>query len=334
MPNYAAQIPPADRWAIAAYIRALQLQPARRARGRPRRRARAAARAPSVAVPTTPTAHARDERDRPTCLDEPTLRRSAGIERPAAALAAGVVLLGHRRVGLVPRQRAVLPLLPARLPVLARPRGRLARRSLMLHHLTGGALGPRDPRRLRGRGAHAPAAGDRCCCRCCSALRRSIPGPDPRRRRDELLRKKAAYLNAAVLRRPRRRLLRGLERARVPAQRVVAAAGRHAATPHVRRACAALSAAGSCCSTLDHDLRRHRLGDVARAALVLDHLRRDLHRRPGRSAPSPSRSSCWRGSPNATAVRRRARARRRPRPRQAAVRLHDALGATSTSRSS
>ena len=31
MQDYAAQVPVADRWAIAAYIRALQLSPARRA---------------------------------------------------------------------------------------------------------------------------------------------------------------------------------------------------------------------------------------------------------------------------------------------------------------
>ena len=40
MPDYAAQIPPADRWAIAAYVRALQLSQNAPAADVPRRQAR------------------------------------------------------------------------------------------------------------------------------------------------------------------------------------------------------------------------------------------------------------------------------------------------------
>ena len=55
MPDYAAQIKAEDRWAIVAYIRALQLSAARDARRRAAGRARTGARADDAADRRPPT---------------------------------------------------------------------------------------------------------------------------------------------------------------------------------------------------------------------------------------------------------------------------------------
>ena len=76
----------------------------------------------------------------------------------------------------------------------------------------------------------------------------------------------------------------------------------------------------------DHHLRRGRLGHVARPALVLDHLRRAVHRGLRRSRRSRSRSCCSSRLAGEEPFKSGAPAGHRPRPRQAAARLHDAVG--------
>ena len=98
---------------------------------------------------------------------------------------------------------------------------------------------------------------------------------------DPLLQQQAALSQRAVLHRARRDLLRRL----ADRDRAISCAGRASRTttgdprpgappavPRPRRAAALRP---------DHDVRGGRLGDVARAALVLDHLRHPDHRRPG-----------------------------------------------------
>ena len=97
--------------------------------------------------------------------------------------------------------------------------------------------------------------------------------------------------------------------------------------PRPRRAAARGSrAVGLVLLSLTTTLRRDRLGDVARPPLVLHHLRRPLHRRAGRSAPSPSPSSSSPGSPGRSPSPRALQPVHGPRPRQAPPRLHHALG--------
>ena len=146
MPDYAAQVPVADRWAIVAYIRALQLSqnatladvPAGPAR-RLERGAGARAGAPGWT-----------RRARPA----PSPRRWTALQRGAALVAGG----GRPRAARSARfldAGPVLPLLPVRLPLLVGHRARLPVASLMIHHLTGGCWGAGHPAAARGGHAHA-----------------------------------------------------------------------------------------------------------------------------------------------------------------------------------
>ena len=106
-----------------------------------------------------------------------------------------------------------------------------------------------------------------------------------------------------------------------------------APTPPAPARLRGLSGGGLVAPGPDDHLRRRRLGDVARPALVLDDLRRHLHGGPGARALAFAIVA-------AVAPRRRGAASAGPpagdraRPRQAAARLHDALGLRRTSRSS
>ena len=133
MPSYAAQVPPEDRWAIAAYIRALQLSqhaPARRpARRRPRAVEQAAQRRRE---PPPATGAGRATRHDDSATAARATLRAAGRARPAPAPRPD--RRRRRRsslcgVGFVVDRDAVLPRLPGRLAVLARRRARLPRRS-------------------------------------------------------------------------------------------------------------------------------------------------------------------------------------------------------------
>ena len=84
----------------------------------------------------------------------------------------------------------------------------------------------------------------------------------------------------AVLPRARRPLLRDLDPLRQLHAALVARAGRHRRRRRPSARCSS-SAAAPCALRADHDLRLGRLGDVARAALVLDDLRHADHRRAG-----------------------------------------------------
>ena len=162
--------------------------------------------------------------------------------------------------------------------------------SLMLSHLTGGLWGARHPAPARGGRAHAARAGALLflplALRARPALRLGRPevvAADALLQREGALPERAASswrapsstswsgsLLAHLLSRWSRRAGRG--------RRPEASRG-EAARPRGARA----RAAGP-----DHHLRRRRLGDVARPALVLDHLRRAVHggRRRSRRWPS------------------------------------------------
>ena len=105
------------------------------------------------------------------------------------------------------------------------------------------------------------------------------PWARPEALHDANIQSKAAYLNIPVLHRPRRILLRHLVLVRVSAEQVVGRAGSHrrrtADRQDARRQ--RVRAGGL---HVHHDLRLHRLDHVAGAALVLDHLRRDVPDRP------------------------------------------------------
>ena len=76
----------------------------------------------------------------------------------------------------------------------------------------------------------------------------------------------------------------------------------------------------------DDDVRVVRLADVARAALVLDDLRRADHRRPGAVGARVPDHRARRGSAAAPPLDRDRRRRALPRPRQPDARLRDAVG--------
>ena len=167
MLDYAAQIPPADRWAIAAYVRALQLSQSATLADVPADEPR------PLESPTRPEAAplpvGADDWTQAIEIAKTSARRRGtlmdALERPAPAGApAGFAARARRRRRRARRLRgrrvrrpdAVLPLVPARLRLLDRPRGRLARRP----HAPvpdGRRVGHRDPARARGGDAHAAA---------------------------------------------------------------------------------------------------------------------------------------------------------------------------------
>ena len=274
----------ADRWAIVAYIRALQLSQNAPARGRARRpSARGSQRAP------------RHERRR-SAADRP----DHAAAPPAAAARIGVGVGGARRAARWPASRrpgAVLPLVPRRLPLLGRRRARLPRRSL------------HDPPPDRRRAGASRSAG-------CSRRRaRTLPVMARALRADRARRRLALRLGA----RPRSwRTTRCCSRRRLPERAVLPRArasstssvwallacaperaGRASRTasadPRRARRLQLLSARRpACCSALTITFAVDRLGHVARAALVLDHLRRALHRRAGALGARVRDRRCWR----------------------------------------
>ncbi len=314
MPDYAAQVAPADRWAIAAYIRTLQYSAVRAGRGRP---GRAAAAARGERRACRPRRRTTDERAG-TAVRR---RRSAGSSaRPSVA--AGVFLLATALGLVLDREQFLRSWLLAFLFWLGIAVGSLG--LALLNQLTGGLWGV-VPRRLHEAAARTIPLLAIALLPLLLGAATLYPWAGPEAAADEMLRKKAAYLNLPFFAARSRPLLRGLGRARVPAERAGRGSRTPRPTPCARGACAASSAVGLVLLSLHHHLRRHRLGHVARAPLVLDHLRRAVHRGlDAQRALLHDRPA--RGTREATAVRPRARARRRPRPRQAPARLHHALG--------
>ena len=155
MPTYAPQVPARDRWAIVAYIRALQLSqhatladvPAdeRAKLGSARHERPARCRRPS---PCQPDHVLRSQSER--ALLGARRARPGGAAAPAASST---------------REQFFRSYLVAYLFLVGIALGSLG--LVMLNHITGGALGRRDPPRLRVGDAHAAAAGralpaDRC----------------------------------------------------------------------------------------------------------------------------------------------------------------------------
>ena len=184
----------------------------------------------------------------------------------------------------------------------------------MLHHLAGGALG----RRRSGACSRRRRARCRCwrCCSCRSrsALHAALPVGAARSvvAHDPVLQHKALVPERAVL--PRRApsfYFAVWIAARAAARPLVAASRTRRGDPTPARALQLLGRGGLAALRPDHHLRVDRLGDVARAALVLDDLRRAVHGRPGaRGARLRDRRS-----PRCSPTRRRSSRRRHGRAR-------------------
>ena len=213
MPDYAAQMPPRDRWAIVAYVRALQYQP----RGY----------AEPMCRPTSATEliRGRQRNERPRCgLFAPggsERRRSAAGGSAFSSSAGGAAdRAGDRRLlqsGTVPA------LLPLGVHVLHR-RARWDRMALdMLQFLTGGAWGIVIRRICEAATRTLPLLAVlflpivvRHSALCTNGRTRIVANAD------EVMRHKHVYLNVPVLPDSRGALLRGLDLVRVPAQQMVA----------------------------------------------------------------------------------------------------------------
>ena len=167
------------------------------------------------------------------------------------------------------------------LPARARRRRSAPWRSAMIHQLSGGAWGV-VIRRLLGAASRTLPVLTLLFLPIVLGMHHlyewthaDVVAPDP------ILQRQAALPERAVLPRARGALLRGLERARVLPEQVVARAGPRPATRASPRRMQVLSGGGLLALRPDDDVRVVRLGDVARAALVLDDLRHALHGRPG-----------------------------------------------------
>ena len=320
--DYAAQVPPTDRWAIVGLRPRAAAQPARAARRRAASAERARARA-QRAVSRRALRSAIHERVRERRAERASQRAAPGRRRSRALLALAARLLRPARSSSARTCRATCSgsALGARLP----------RRSLMLHHLTGGAVGLVIRRLLEAARAHAAAA--RRCCSCPSLLRarRALRvGATRRRSRDDAL----LAAQGAVPERCRSSSARAVFYFAVWIALGVPA-----------------SAAGRAQQDRGDDRRRARggCGPSRRAALVLLCLTITLRRRSTgrcRSSRTGSRRSTACCSWSAQALvgagvhDRRARALlgaseplsrasaagALPRPRQAAARLRDAVG--------
>ena len=277
MADYAAQVPPADRWAIAAYVRTLQYSQY----------------APAADVP--PDKRAELERSlaaAPAPEETPLMspRDAAGPRRARSPRAAGPArggrLPARLRGRLRARPRPVPPLLALRLPVLGRHRGGLAR-PRDAEPADGRPVGRGAPPLPRGGGAHDPVHA------------RRLPAGPPRHRLDLPVGGtgggggRGAPEEGGVPQRAVLRLSRALTSRSGPCSRtcspLVAPAGRRG-RQSARRAPARPVGHRPRDPLGDDHLRRDRLGHDARAPLVLDNLRRALHRRLDASARSRSRS--------------------------------------------
>ena len=303
MPDYAAQIGPEDRWAIVAYIRALQLsqaaaaptcrrdarraRPPRRGRRHPRRSPRALRRLPPAPIlGGSPEARLRGASTNPSESEAMIERRRrrrelrqavAAVRRPA--LVAGAIGLAGCAAGFFLAPDRFFPVVALRLHVLPRAGARLpGRADAPPHH--GRRLGDSDPPAARGGDADAAARR--------APLPAPPPGtPDPLRvgaaRRGGARRHPAAQggvLERPVLPRRARRLLRRVDGLRLLPEPLVARAGRGAQARPDAPAPAALLRRPRRLRPHDHVLL-DRLGDVSRAPLVLDDVRRPLHRGTG-----------------------------------------------------
>ena len=171
------------------------------------------------------------------------------------------------------RPGAVLPLLPGRLPLLDRHRARLARPA---HAATTSPAAPGAwPSAACSSRRRAPCRSCRCSsCRMLFGLADLYEWAQPEHvAHDPLLQHKALYLNVPFF------LARAVFYfavwivARALSRRAGRASRTRPATRRWRSACELLGRGGLLLYAPDHDVRVDRLGDVARAALVLDHLR-------------------------------------------------------------
>ena len=135
MQDYAAQVPVADRWAIAAYIRALQFsqtRDARRRAGRPPRRARPSGRAAGAAPEAT------------LIVERPPTRRPSPTSRPLRTRALhgrGVAGLVVCAIGFVVDRDHFFRVVADRASCCSSASSLGSMALMMIQHLSGGAWG-------------------------------------------------------------------------------------------------------------------------------------------------------------------------------------------------
>ena len=206
MPDYAAQVPVADRWAIVAYIRALQLSQNAHAGRRARAHAASWLRRGSAAAPAAPRAPAAEASPVSTRRASPSRRRWTACS--GTALLAGVAGLARRAwwAASSTRRSSSAPTCSASSSGPGSRSGCLS--ILMIHHLTGGIWGLAIRRLLEAGTRTLPLPGAAVPARCSSACRGSTCGRSPRRSRTIRSSSKQPYLNVPFFVGARRLLLR------------------------------------------------------------------------------------------------------------------------------
>ena len=174
MPDYRAQISPRDRWAIAAYVRALQLSQHASAADTPGRGA-----AEALAAPAAARRGREHKQWMTTRLSRPSTRPgSRSLQRRGMIVGVAGAVIGGLGVVLHPDQFMPSWLIGF-LFVFGLSLGCLA--LLMLQHMTGGQWGLVS-RRIFEAGSAAAAAVRRCCSSRSRRSRRSCfsgRGPKP-----------------------------------------------------------------------------------------------------------------------------------------------------------
>ncbi len=288
MSDYAAQVPPAgplgDR-GLRPHAAVQPVRPGRRRAGRQARRARpepgrgAGRGAPPMSLPPSVDAHVRGGDPGPSVLSR--------IERTGLAVG-GVFLLALAAGFAIDRGQFFRSYLLGFLFWVGIAVGCLG--LAMLNHLTGGLWGL-VPRRFHEAAARTlPAMGLLFIPVVPGRLLGLHVGAARGRGRGRASPEESRVPQRAVLHRPRRLVLRGLGAPRLARELVVAPAGRRR-RPCPRRAAARPLRRRSRPPLPHHHVRRGGLGDVARPALVLHHLRGSLHRGLDPVAPSRSPSS-------------------------------------------
>ena len=273
MSDYSAQVPPADRWAIAAYVRSA----AATASTPPPRTCR------RTSTPSSTRAWPR--RRRRSTTDEPALEH-----RPDSRRSPSPALERLQKTGLAVGGLFLLALAAG----FAMDRGQFFRSYLfgflfwvgigvgslglaMLNHLTGGLWGL-VPRRFHEAAARTLPAMALLFVPVVLGASSLYTWAQPEVvAADELLQKKAVYLNVPFFAARAVFYFAVWGLLALAAQLLVAPAGRRR-RPRARRAAARPVRGRPRAPVPHHHLRRGGLGHVARPALVLHHLRRPLHR--------------------------------------------------------
>ena len=256
--RYAARVPTDDRWAIVGLHPGAAAQPARLARGR--------------------AADDQRQRLKEVAMSADDAPRSPTRRQQHRSLLAGVAGAGPLRRRAPGSPAAVFPLVPGGLPLLDRHHARLPR--AVDAALPGRRrLGIPDPAAARVGRPHVSAARPARRPRIARYPGRSTSGRTPTRSRAiRFFNTSTSYLNVPFFIGRTIVILRDLALARAGVEQAGQTSRTARATPPAAGAFT-WSAARARRLRTDDDLRVDRLGDVARARLVFDHLQRDVHAR-------------------------------------------------------